>query len=44
MAHIHTEVVAEMVSEIRKRSGRALEVGTGNFHPLNTEQQVSVTV
>lgn len=44
VAHVHTEVVAEMVSQVGESPSRALEVGTRHLHPLDTKQRVSGTV
>ena len=41
VAHVHAEVVAEMVSQVGEGTCRALEVRARHFHPLETEQCVS---
>lgn len=38
VAHIHTEVVAEMVSQVGESPSWALEVSARHLHPLKTEQ------
>lgn len=38
VAHIHTEVVAEMVSQVGESTSWALEVSARHLHPLKTEQ------
>lgn len=44
VAHVHTEVVAKMVSQVGESPSWALEVCAGHFHPLDGEQRVSETV
>lgn len=44
MAHVHAEVVAEMVSQVGESSGRALEVCARHLHALQREKTDSVTV
>lgn len=39
MAHVHTEVVAEMVSQVGESPCRALEVCARHLHPLDTEHR-----
>lgn len=36
VAHVHAEVVAEMVPQVGEGSGRALEVSARHFHSLKT--------
>lgn len=42
VAHIHTEVVAEMVSQVGEGSCWALEMSAGHLHPLKMKQKESV--
>lgn len=44
VAHVHAEVVAEMVSQVGESSGRALEVCARHLHALQREKTDSGTV
>lgn len=40
VAHVHAEVVTEMVPQVGEGPRRALEVGTRHLHTLDTQQRV----
>lgn len=40
VAHVHAEVVAEMIPQVGEGPRRALEVSTGHLHTLDRQQSI----